>query len=249
LPRCGCTRERLRPGSASSGSRGCSPRSSKAGRATRGEASRSSSTRSSLVYAATTHDLHAYDHAHEIFLYRSWDLDEVWRQTLAGEPSALTITVPTLVDPSLAPPGEHLVTTVALAPSVLDTPWPELKDRWTEAIVDVLEGQFPGIRDRLTFLEGATPLALEKYSLNRGGAMYGWENVPTQSHARRLPNTTPIEGLYLASAWTQPGSGTIAAMQSGFQTAQIVLGYRDKLEFLRAVGIEAEPAGGPGGAG
>jgi prolycopene isomerase len=128
---------------------------------------------------------------------------------------------------------------VAFAPYDVGMPWPELKDSYTDTILKKLGELFPGIRERFTFIEGATPLALEKYSRNTNGAMYGWENTPQQSHARRLPNSTPIEGLYLASAWAQPSSGTIGVMQSGFQTAQIILGYGDKNDFLHSLGFDA----------
>jgi prolycopene isomerase len=198
------------------------------------------STSSFIVYAATTLDLCQLDGAHETFVFGSWDHDEVWRRTLDGEPYALTVTSPTRIDPSLAPPGEHLITTVALAPYALDRPWSELKERWLELILGELAKLVPGLRDRLTFTEAATPLALERYSLNRDGAMYGWENSPGQSHARRLANVTPVEGLYLAGAWAQPGSGTVAVMQSGFQTAQLILGHASKADFLRSLGFEEE---------
>jgi prolycopene isomerase len=74
---------------------------------------------------------------------------------------------------------------------------------------------------------------MERYSMNRQGAMYGWENTVHQQGSRRPQNKTPIEGLYLASAWTQPGSGTINAMYSGVATAQMILGYSDKDQFFR----------------
>jgi phytoene desaturase len=188
-----------------------------------------------VLYTATTLDLDQFDYAHEIFVLTSWDHDETWANTLGGTPSAFAITAPTVVDPSLAPEGEHIVTTVAFAPYDLGIPWEDARERWTELILEQVERLFPGIGEKLLFVESATPLALEKYSLNRNGAMYGWENTPRQAHSKRPTNATPVEGLYLSSAWAQPGSGTLHAMRSGFQTAQAILGYRDSDEFLEAV--------------
>jgi prolycopene isomerase len=196
------------------------------------------STSAFLVYAATTLDVSRFDYAHEIFVYKSWDLDEVWRDTLDGKLSAMAVTAPTEADPSLAPEGEHIVTTVGFVPYDLGTDWSDVRERYTETVLDELERLYPGIRDQLTFVESATPYALEKYSLNSSGAIYGWENNVRQAHARRLGNQTPVEGLYLASAWAQPGSGTIAVMQSGFQTAQIIMGHADKNEFLSSLGFQ-----------
>jgi prolycopene isomerase len=177
--------------------------------------------------------------AHEIFVSKKWDYDEVWRDIQKGELVYFAITAPTLVDPSLAPSGEHTVTGVSLMPYDIGRPWHEVKDEYTARFVDEIELIFPGFKDGLIFAEGATPLALGKYSLARNGAMYGWENNPRQSHSRRPSNRTSIEGLYLAGAWSQPGSGTINTMQSGFQTAQMILGYTDTDEFLQALGYNA----------
>jgi phytoene dehydrogenase-like protein len=196
-----------------------------------------------LVYAASTLDFSRLGIAHEIFVFNDWSHDEVWRRVQAGELAAMAVTVPTLEDPSLAPPGEHCVVGVALMRFDVGRPWSELKERYTEDFLDIIDGLFPGFRDGLTFAEGATPEALYRYSLNQNGAMYGWENHPGQAHGRRPPNRTPLEGLYIAGAWSQPGSGTIAAMQSGFQTAQMILGYADKDEFLTAVGYDVSERG------
>lgn len=206
------------------------------------------STSAFVVYSATKSDLPHDDMAHEIFVYKDWDYDEVWRKLHEGEISCIAVTAPTLVDPSLAPPGEHTVTAVALMPYDVGRPWQELKEEYTARMVDEIERVFPGYKEGLIFAEGATPLALGKYSLARNGAMYGWENNPRQTHSRRPANQTPIDGLYLAGAWTQPGSGTINTMQSGFQTAQIILGYTDKDEFLRALGYDAGAAVTPASA-
>jgi phytoene desaturase len=193
------------------------------------------STSAFLVYAATTLDLHKFGYAHEIFKYNSWDYDEAYKWVQEGKVAVSALTAPSLVDPSLAPPGEHIVTAVCLMAYDIGEPWSDAKDRYTELLLKEIEEVYPGFRAGMTFCEGATPLAMERYSMNRHGAMYGWENTVHQQGSRRPQNKTPIEGLYLASAWTQPGSGTINAMYSGVATAQMILGYGDKDEFFRAL--------------
>jgi prolycopene isomerase len=95
---------------------------------------------------------------------------------------------------------------------------------------------FPGVRDHLTFLESATPPTLERYTLNRQGATYGWSNTPTQAGTQRPGHLTPISGLLLSGHWTQPGSGSLRAMYSGLQTAMIAQGATDFEQFLGALG-------------
>jgi phytoene desaturase len=186
--------------------------------------------------ASSTVDLHELGYAHEVFISRSWDPDEVYEEILAGDPASVTMTSTTLADPSLAPEGENLVVFFAAMPYDIGKPWSEERDRYTELLIDQVESIIPDFRDGITFKEGATPLALERFSLNRQGAIYGWENTPDQSLSKRLSNATPIENLFLASAWSQPGPGTVACMQAGFQVAQRILGYADQRRFLQSLG-------------
>ena len=189
------------------------------------------------VYSANSSvDLHELGFAHEVFIAKSWDPDEIYSHILDGDPWQVTMTSTTLADPSLAPEGENLVVFFAVVPYDIGEPWDEARDRYTELLIDQVEAVAPDFREGITFVEGATPRALERFSLNRDGAIYGWENTADQSLSKRLPNATPIDGLFLASAWSQPGCGTIAVMQGGFQVAQQILGYSDQRDFLKDLG-------------
>ena len=137
--------------------------------------------------------------------------------------AAMFGTVPTLTVPSLAPPGEHLLIVRSLARYDIGKPWPGEAERYTDEVLTAFERVFPGLRDSITFLETATPLALESRSLNRDGAAYGWENTPAQSGGKRSSHQTPIDGLFLSGHWTQPGTGSLRAFVSGMHTAQMVL--------------------------
>lgn len=178
-----------------------------------------------LVYAATKLDVAAAGLGHVNFCFKAWDQDEVFERGNNGDPAWYAISVPTLTDPTLAPEGEHLVVCTAVAPFDLGRPWSEEKDRWTEMILDEMDGVLPGLRDGLTFVEGATPLAMERYSRNQRGALYGWANTPNQTGSRRLSNKTPLPGLFLAGHWAQPGTGSMGCIYSGVRTSQMILGH------------------------
>jgi phytoene desaturase len=188
-----------------------------------------------LLYLATDLDLEALGATHEMFLYRTWDHDESYQQVLAGKPAGVSLTIPTLVDPSVAPPGEHLICVTSLISYDSVTSWRDEKEHYGELLLDEVEWVFPGFRDHIKFMEGGTPRTLERYTLNLSGAIYGWEQSPEQSGINRLGRRTPIEGLYLSSHWTQPGGGVITVLVSGIQTAQIVLGYPDVMDFFKAM--------------
>lgn len=180
------------------------------------------------LYAATTLDLTKLDVAYETFIYKHWDHQQTYDDILAGQPGAMWLTVPTLLDPSLAPPGEHLVILTSLAAYDIGEPWEEAKPRFTEALLGELTAMFPGIRDHLTFTEVATPPTFERYTLNSRGAIYGWEFTPLQSGSKRMPHHTPVAGLFLAGHWTLPGASSLRVFVSGVHAAQIVLAESGK---------------------
>jgi prolycopene isomerase len=76
-----------------------------------------------VVYAATRLDLKAQHAAHETFLNKHWDHAESHRDVLAGRPGGMWVNVPSLIDPSLAPEGEHNVIATTLAPFDIGRPW------------------------------------------------------------------------------------------------------------------------------
>jgi prolycopene isomerase len=143
---------------------------------------------------------------------------------MLGEPNWLSITVPTLVDSTLAPPGEHLLTLTALLASRQSVPWREAKPRLTEMLLARAERRLPGLGETLRFVEAATPRTMERYTRNEGGSIYGFDVTPAQVGPGRLDNRTPLPGLYLAGHWTRPGGGVNGVVRSGLRTARLALG-------------------------
>ena len=83
----------------------------------------------------------------------------------------------------------------------------------------------PGLGASIVYKETSTPLTNVRYSLNPSGAIYGFAQTVDQTIAGRLPARTPIENLFLAGAWTNPGGGMSAAMLSGIDAARMAQGY------------------------
>jgi prolycopene isomerase len=188
-----------------------------------------------VVYMATDMDLSEMGAEHEMFLNKSWNHDEAYNDIYSGKPAGIGVTVPTLSDPSLAPPGQHLIIATSLIPYEIGASWREQKAKYAQLLMDDLEKLFPELRNHITFAEGATPRTMERYTLNLTGAIYGWEVSPDQVGKGRLPHNTPIKGLYLSGHWTQPGGGLYAVVASGLQTAKIISGYHNTEEFLAAL--------------
>jgi prolycopene isomerase len=176
-----------------------------------------------VLFAATDLDLAELGLAHEVFHPQYFDHDRSYAEIQAGRPGGMWASIPTMLDRSLAPGGEHTVTMTSLARFDNARPWPEAADAFGEQMLDAFESVFPGLRGSLTHLRSATPLTMERFCLNSGGAAYAWENTPDQTGGKRSPHVTPLEGLFLVGHWTQPGSGSLRAIVSGLHTAHLVL--------------------------
>ncbi len=194
-----------------------------------------------VLYAATSLDVSQSGLGYETFLYRNWDHERTYREILAGKPGGMWLTLPTTLDPSLAPPGEHLLVFSSLA--AYDIDWESEKDRFTEELLDELDQLLPGVRDTLVYVETATPYTFERYSLNHRGAIYGWDQSPANAGTKRLERVTPIRGLYLAGHWTQPGASSFRVIYSGLLTAQAVLNLPHTGALIGA--LEANRASAP----
>jgi prolycopene isomerase len=175
------------------------------------------------LYAATDLDPRALGAEHDTTLCTGWDHDRAYAGALAGEVTDLSILVPTLKDPALAPPGQHLVILKAAAPAHAGQEGAghdELADRML-ALAEVV---LPGLREHLTFVEESSPVTGPRSRLDRMGPIYGWAVSPGQSGVRRLPQKTPLRGLLLAGHWTQPGHGISFVVASGVAAARLALG-------------------------
>jgi prolycopene isomerase len=185
-----------------------------------------------LLYSAATIDPAEHDLGHEIVVFEHWDQGAEYEQVLQGRPGGTWLSIPTVMDPSLAPEGEHIVIFTSLMPYDIGEPWETARPRLQEEMIDRVEKLMPGYRESLTFVDSATPATFEDYTLAQEGAIYGWENTPNQTVPKRLDPDTPIEGLWLTGHWTHPGTGSIRCLLSGAMTASQVTGQHDPIELL-----------------
>lgn len=179
----------------------------------------------SVLFAASDYDFRGAGAHHEMFFYDDFDHDREFARAGGGEGAGFLVTVPTLVDPSLASDGKHLVVLTTLVDYDVGSSWREQKNRSGDALLARAEAVFPGFGGSLQFTEGASPRTMERYTLNAAGAIYGWELSPGQVGLSRPRQRTPIDGLFLAGHWTRPGAGIYGVTVSGVQAAQMILGY------------------------
>ncbi|QSA99090.1 NAD(P)/FAD-dependent oxidoreductase [Methylococcus sp. EFPC2] len=184
-----------------------------------------------VTYLATDLDLRTLPHAHESFFFETFDHDAAYAETLAGKPNWFSATVPTLADPSLAPPCQHLMLLTALSPFDAQPSWRAAKADFQLRLLEKAERHFPGLNGRLLFVESGSPRTVERYTLNHRGAAYGWANSPDQIAARRPGVHGPLQGLFYTGHWTRPGGGIAGVSYSGVLAAQAVLGVPQREAF------------------
>jgi phytoene dehydrogenase-like protein len=98
------------------------------------------------------------------------------------------------------------------------------KELVAQSFISKLEKLIPGISEEIEYYEIGTARTVERYTLNPGGAIYGYAQLPKQSGSLYRPmNTSPVRNLYFASAWTFPGGGFTGAMLSGWFCASDIL--------------------------
>jgi phytoene dehydrogenase-like protein len=147
------------------------------------------------------------DEAFDDFRYGRW----------SRQPKMLGLT-PTVHDPSLAPPGKHLMSvSVWFAPYHLrEGSWEEQRDLFARRCVAAMERFIPNISSIVTDVRAFAPTDFEReYGLVEGhqlhgdmtpGGMFGFRPHPSLSSYR-----TPVPGLYLCGSAAWPG-GTVTGL-------------------------------------
>ena len=140
----------------------------------------------------------------------------------------LDVTIPSLTDPQLAPPGRHVMSICAqFAPYHLrGTDWNAAGPAFADAVIDTLSEYAPDIRRLIVHRQTITPSDLEATYGLTGGHIFHGELALDQLFATRpllgwARYGTPIRGLYLCGSGTHPGYGLSGL--SGFNAAREIL--------------------------
>ncbi len=151
-----------------------------------------------------------------------------------GRPSAepvLECTIPSVVDPTVAPPGRHLMSMfVQYAPYELrDGSWDDRSDAFADRCFDLLDEYAPNFKRAVLDRQVLTPLDLERVFNLTGGNIFQGAMTPGQLFAfRPVPGharyRTPLGGLYLCGAAAHPGGGVMGT--PGLNAAREMLGRR-----------------------
>ena len=174
-------------------------------------------------YIATDLPLSEEAHSHESFFYESLDHETAYTLTRDGHSNWFSATLPCLIDPSLAPKGQHIMLLTTLCPFQIGLSWRQAKQEYQQRLLEKAERYFPGLNDRLLWVEAGSPRTLERYTLNQQGAAYGFAPSPKQIGPNRPGVRGALPGLYHAGHWTRPGGGVAGVSVSAQLATQAIL--------------------------
>jgi phytoene dehydrogenase-like protein len=130
------------------------------------------------------------------------------------------IVIPTLVDPSMAPPGKHVMSCfVQYAPYHLDPSlggWDQQREAFGDAVIARIAEFAPDLPSKILFRQVLTPLDIERTTgLTEGNIFQGELSLEQLFFSRPVPGwarfRTPIRDLWMCGSSTHPGGGIMGA--------------------------------------
>jgi phytoene dehydrogenase-like protein len=140
----------------------------------------------------------------------------------------IDMVIPSLTDPSVAPPGKHVLSCfVQYAPYKLaEGTWDDQREAFGDNVVNTIAQHAPNIKDILIEKQVLTPLDLEReFGLTQGNIFQGELSLEQLFFLRPVPGwayyRTPIHNLYMCGSATHPGGGIMGA--NGRIASQVIL--------------------------
>ncbi len=131
----------------------------------------------------------------------------------------IDMVIPTLTDPSVAPPGKHILSCfVQYAPYKLrpGLNWDEQREAFGNNVIDTISEHAPNIKNIILHKQVLTPLDLERdFGLSEGNIFQGELSLEQLFFLRPVPGwaqfRTPIKNLYMCGSAAHPGGGIMGA--------------------------------------
>jgi phytoene dehydrogenase-like protein len=174
-------------------------------------------------------------HGGTIVLAQSIDqLEGAFQDAVAGAPARAPfadICIPSVFDPTLAPPGKHVMSmfTQWVPHGFADAPHAAELDAYADRVIARMEELAPGFTSSILHRQVIGPHEMQtRYGLVGGNIFHGELSANQLFHLRPAPGyadfTTPIRGLYQASSATHGGGGV-----TGIPALQVVRRLRREL--------------------
>jgi phytoene dehydrogenase-like protein len=131
----------------------------------------------------------------------------------------IDMVIPSLTDPSVAPPGKHVMSCfVQYAPYKLrpGLNWDDQREAFGNNVIDTISEYAPNLKNIIINKQVLTPLDLEReFGLSEGNIFQGELSLEQLFFLRPVPGyaqfRTPIKNLYMCGSATHPGGGIMGA--------------------------------------
>ena len=162
----------------------------------------------------------------------------------------IDMVIPSLTDPSVAPPGKHVLSCfVQYAPYKLaEGTWDDQREAFGDNVIDTISEYAPNIKDIIVGRQILTPLDLEReFGLTQGNIFQGELSLEQLFFLRPVAGwayyRTPVDNLYMCGSATHPGGGIMGA--NGRIASQVILKEWKKPATLRQKSNGAQPSTEP----
>jgi len=140
----------------------------------------------------------------------------------------IDMVIPSLTDPSVAPPGKHVMSCfVQYAPYKLaEGTWDDHREAFGNNVIDTVAQHAPNFKDIIIEKQVLTPLDLEReFGLTQGNIFQGELSLEQLFFLRPVPGwayyRTPVDNLFMCGSATHPGGGIMGA--NGRIASQVIL--------------------------
>ena len=142
-----------------------------------------------------------------------------WKNGIWSQDPYVDMLIPTLIDPTMAPPGKHFMSCfVQYCPHKLEgRDWtdPE-REAFAKTVIDQIGNYSPDFKDLILHYEVRTPEDIEsQIGITEGNIFHGELTMDQLLFNRPVPGyaqyRAPVGGLYLCGSSTHPGGGVMAA--------------------------------------
>lgn len=149
-------------------------------------------------------------------------MERAYDQAKYGEFSSrpyIDMVIPSLTDPSVAPPGKHVLSCfVQYAPYKLKPGlnWDDQREAFGDAVVNTISEYAPNLKNIIIGRQVQTPLDIERsIGLTEGNIFQGELSLEQLFFLRPVAGwaryKTPIRNLYMCGSATHPGGGIMGA--------------------------------------
>ena len=158
-------------------------------------------------------------------------IERAWDDAKYGRPSErplLEMTMPTMYDPALAPPGHHIMGIfIQYAPYTLKgLKWDDIREPYGDHVIDLIQEYAPNFRSTVVNRQVLSPLDLERrFGITGGNIFHGEMSLDQMFVMRPVAGWAryrmPVGGLYLCGSGAHPGGGVMGA--PGYNAAREIL--------------------------